>query len=225
MTASVPLSIQTFRNRGGTLSEKIVSELNSHTGTQETGTTGTPLALNTADDCGLKAYFSSTATSGTTYGHYIRLDSNGAGQEGIAGRFKTLLKKNGIGNAHGLHATLEPDTSAGAITGLGTGLRANLVLPGRALAAGGTYYGLMAEIYCPASSDISPVTRHAILNIGANGDATAVGKVLNAIAFDGADGTGKMIYTNAGTNAIAGTIRVLINGAAKYIPFFVGQAA
>lgn len=189
------------------------------------GTTTAPIALTVADQMGFKRYYSTALTSGTNYGDYVRMDASGVGVEAIAQRAKTLLTGNSVGNAHGLHATLELDTTYGSITGLGTGLRANLVLPGRAI-HGGTYYGAMAEIYCPASSDISGVTRPAILNIGANGDATAVAKVLNAIAFDGTDGTGCMIYTATNTHqTFVGSIRILVNGAAKYIHFCDAQAA
>jgi hypothetical protein len=188
------------------------------------GTTTSPKALTAVNQIDEKAYYSTAMTSGTSYGRYIRLDASGAGVEAIALRAKTLLTANGVGNAHGFHATLEADTTYGSITGLGTGLRANLVLPGRALAAAGTYYGLMAEIYAPASADISPVTRHAILNVAANGDATAVGKVLNAIAL--ADGTGKMIYTATDTApTMTGSIRILVNGAVRYLHFSSAQAA
>jgi hypothetical protein len=46
--------------------------------------------------------------------------------------------------------------------------------------------------------------------------------VANAIAVNGTDGSGKMIYTHAPTT-LAGSIRVLINGVAKYIPFYSTQ--
>jgi hypothetical protein len=109
------------------------------------GTSASPNDLNTADDKGEGAYYATTATSGTTYGKYIRLDVSGAGVEGIAGRRKTLLKVASVGNAHGGHDTLELDTSAGNVTGLGTGTRGNVVVANRAVTAG-TYYGVMGEI-------------------------------------------------------------------------------
>jgi hypothetical protein len=190
------------------------------------GTTGSPVALNTAGQRGVQEYFSTTATSDTTYGRYTQLKAYGAGLEAIAVRARLLGSLAGIGNAHGLHATLELDTSAGSVTGLGTGLRANIVLPGRALPAGGTYYGLMAEIYSNASADISAVTEHAILAVQANGDTSAKAKVLNAISFAGTDGTGKMIYTATDSApTMTGSIRILVNGAVRYLHFSSAQAA
>jgi len=190
------------------------------------GTSGSPVAMSVAGQRGAQEYYSTTATSDTSYGRYIQLKALAAGLEAIALRSRTMLSIAAVGNAHGMHATLELDTSAGSVTGLGTGLRANLVLPGRAVAAGGTYYGLMAEIFCAASADISPVTQHAILAVQANGDATAVGKVLNAIAFAGGDGTGKMIYTATDSApTFTGSIRILVNGAVRYLHFTSAQAA
>jgi hypothetical protein len=178
-------------------------------------TTGTPLALNTAGQSGIKAFFSSTATSDTTYGMYCRLDSNGVGQEGISGRFKTLLKKAGIGNAHGMHATLEADTSAGAVTGLGTGIRGNLVVANRALTTG-TYYGVMAEIYPLGNTAAIPASSNACLGINAQA-GTAMDAVVNAISFSGTDGSGSMIYTHNPGNTFTGSIRILVNGAVRYL--------
>jgi len=215
MTASNPISGATLRNRGGSITDKIAQELNTRTGTTETGTSASPLAINTADDCGLKAYFSSTATSGTTYGHYLRLDSNGAGQEAIAGRFKTLLKKASIGNAHGMHGTLETDTSAGNVTGLGTGIRGNLVCADRAVAAG-TYYGVLAEIYPLGNTAALPAASNACLGINLQA-GTAMDLVGNAISFSGTDGTGAMIDASSVTPTYVGSIRILVNGATRYL--------
>ena len=217
MSASKPISAVTFRGLTGTLSEKICNEFNSRTGTQEVGTSASPMAINTADDCGLKAYFSSTATSGTSYGHYIRLDSNGVGQEAIAGRFKTLMQKASIGNAHGLHATLEADTSAGNITGLGTGGRCNIVVANRAIAAG-TYYGCMAEIYPLGDTAALPANSNACLGINAQA-GTAMDAVVNAISFSGTDGSTSMIYSKSATLTATGYLRILVNGAIRYLPF------
>jgi len=186
------------------------------------GVSATPVAINTANQRGLDAFFSSTATSGTTYGQYIRLDSNGAGQEAIAGRFKTLLKKAGIGNAHGVHGTLEGDTSAGAITGLGTGIRGNVVVPDRIL--GGTYFGVMAEIFPLGNSAALPAGSNACLGISAPA-GTEMDKVVNAISFAGTDGTGKMIYTHAITMGATGAcgIRCIVNGVARWIPLVAAE--
>jgi hypothetical protein len=211
------LSVQSMRARKGTLLEKLVGEMNTPSHTVIVGTTGTPQALATANECGRQEFYSSAMVSGTSYGHYVRLDATGAGAEHIAGRSKTLVKAAGIGNAHGRHDTLELDTSAGAVTGLGTGHRGNLVVPDRAIAAG-TYYGAMAEIYALGNTAALPSLSNACLGINLQ-PGTAMDLVGNAISFTGTDGSGKMIYTHAPTT-LAGSMRILVNGAIKYLPFY-----
>ena len=186
-----------------------------------TGSSTSPNAINTAGQIGNAGYYSTKATSGTTYGVYTRLYVTGAGVEAIAGRSRTLVKVAGVANAHGQHDTLELDTSAGSVLGLATGHRANLVLPARAV-LGGNYFGAMSEIYIPASGDISGVTKCAIHEFSTGSqDATAEKTIKNAFSFDtGSTGTGNMIYIHAVTLGAtgAGSIRVLVNGTAYWIP-------
>jgi hypothetical protein len=196
---------------------------NETTGTAiKIATTSAPLALDTAGQSGIKSFFSTAATSDTTYGEYMRLDVTGAGVEAICGRSKTYLKIAGVANAHGRHDTLELEASAGSVTGIGTGHRANLVLPARALPAGGNYFGAMAEISIPASGSVAAVTKCACLQIGTTGgDATAEKTIKNAISFDTLSvGTGNMVVENADTTPDwTGCIRILVNGATRYLHY------
>jgi len=184
---------------------------------ERVGTSASPMAINTANYVDYLKYLSTTATSGTTYGDYTRLDVSGAGVEGIAGRSKTLLKVAAVGNAHGRHDTLEFDTSAGAVTGLGTGHRANLVVANRAITTG-TYYGAMAEIYPLGNSAALPANSNAALGVGVV-PGTAMDLVGNLIAFSGTEGSTKPIYTHGAGNTFSGSIRILVNGAIKYLRF------
>jgi hypothetical protein len=184
------------------------------------GSTGTPNPINTADDKGVAFYFSSTATSGTTYGQYTRLDASGVGVEAIAGRSKVMLS-GAAGNAHGHHATVEV-TSTGYATGLCTGVRGNIVFTTDTVVPYGTYYGVMGEIF-PAGATSALPTSNACLCCSAP-TGSALNDVVNAIAFEGADGSGHMVYTNADTDTAAGSIRILVNGAAKYLRFYAAQA-
>ena len=181
------------------------------------GTSASPVAINTANDIGNAAYFKTTATSGTTYGNYTRIDGSGAGQETIATRSKTLLKVASVGNAHGNHSTLELDTSLGNVTGMGTGLRANIVVADRVVAAG-TYYGCLAEIYPNGNTAALPAGSNACLGINATA-GTSMDAVVNAISFSGTDGSTSMIYSKSATLTATGYIRILVNGAIRYIPF------
>jgi len=190
----------------------------------QVATSAAPLALDAAGQTGIKAFFSTVATSDTTYGNYTRLDVAGAGVEGISGRNKTLLTAASVGNAHGAHDTLELDTSAGNVTGLGTGHRGNVVVANRAIAAG-TYFGAMAEIYALGNSSALPTSSNACLGINLQA-GTAMDLVGNAISFSGTDGTGKMIYTATDSApTMTGSIRIIVNGAKRYLHFSSAEAA
>lgn len=182
------------------------------------GTSSSATAINTAGDVGMATYFSSSATSGTTYARYNKLTASGAGVEAIAGRDRTVLSA-AAANAHGAHDTLEV-SSTGYVTGLGTGVRGNIVTDNSVVPAG-TYYGVLAEIYPGGNTAALPSASNACLGINAQA-GTASDATVNAISFSGTDGSGKMIYTHAPTT-LAGSVRVLINGAVKYMPFYTTQ--
>jgi hypothetical protein len=192
---------------------------------ENVGNSTTPMALTVADKVGHHKFYSTAMTSGTNYGDYCRLDVSGAGVEAIAGRSKALLQIAGVANAHGRHDTLELDTSAGSVTGIGTGHRANLVLPARTIPAGGEYYGAMSEISIPASGSMASVTKCAIHEFGTTGgDATAQKTVKNLFSIDTLSvGTGNMVYihTNAGTQL--GTMRIMVNGTAYWLPLMQAE--
>ena len=162
-------------------------------------------------------YLDNGATSGDSIGQYLRLYITGAGGGGSAGRIFTSVTDVAGANVRGCHTSLSFGTS-GSITGLGTGQTATLHIPATALNAG-TYYAMQAEMWADdTTSDISGTTKHAILALQANGDATGAATVQNAIAFDGAtsaDGT-TMISTGAPA-AATGSIKVLVNGAVRYL--------
>lgn len=188
------------------------------------GTSASPFELNTAGQSGEKSYYSTTATSDTTYGQYTKLEANGAGVEAIGGRSRVLLKLDAVGNAHGRHDSLETDTTAGAVTGLGTGHRANLVVADRVHSVG-TWYGAMAEIYPSGNTAALPANANACLGINAQA-GTAMDAVVNAISFSGTDGSGKMIYVATDSSpTFTGSIKILVNGATKYLHFTDAEAA
>jgi len=187
------------------------------------GTSGDPSTTSDADKNFLEFRTESTATSGDSRGGYFRHALNGAGGSGESLRANTNLYDAAVANAHGVHASIAHQSSA-ALTGLGVGGRFGWILPDAAVAAGGTYYAGMSEIYVSGdSSDPSSVTQYAVHHFGVTGtgNATAKAKVKNMFAFTGEDGSGDIIYTNAADpgNA-AGSIRVLINGTAKYLKFW-----
>ncbi len=181
------------------------------------GTSAVPMSVSAAQGYDYEKWLTTPATSGTVYGDYTRINAAGAGAEVIAGRSKTMLTIAAVGNAHGRHDTLEFDTSAGHVTGLGTGHRANLVVANRAIAAG-TYYGAMAEIYALGNTAALPAGSNAALGLNIQ-PGTAMDLVGNFISVSGTDGSTKPIYTHNPGNTFSGSFRILVNGAIKYLYF------
>jgi hypothetical protein len=185
------------------------------------GTLASPVLFTAAGYASLRHY-SSSATSGAVYGDYIQMKATAAGtQTVIPHRSRAFINIAGVGNAYGSHDTLELDTDAGAITGLGCGERGNIVVPNRAITTG-TWYGVMAEIFPLGTTAALPSNSNACLGISAP-TATAMDAVVNAISFTGADGSGNMIYTHTNAGTITGYIRIIVNGAKRWIPFMSAE--
>lgn len=186
------------------------------------GDSTTPNTLSTAtasvDAKGVPLYFSATSTAGTTYGTYVYLKSAGAGAEAIASRSKTVLTV-AAGNAHGSHDTLEVK-AAGYVTGLGTAIRGNIVFGADEVVPQGTYYAVMGEIYAAGNTSDLP-TSNACLCCSVPTGTAMLGKA-NAIAFNATSGTGNMLYDKGSsiTGTMTGWIRILVNGAVRYLPFY-----
>lgn len=183
------------------------------------GNSSNSVNLDQTNAKGISAYFASANTSGEDYASYVKLAATGAGVEAIGSRARSVISA-AAANAHGAHNSLELGTSAGSVTGLGTATRANIIVPDRAVSAG-TYYAMMAEIYTGGNTSALPANSNACLclNVVAG---TAMDLVANAIAVNGTNGSGKMIYTHAPTT-LEGSIRILVNGVAKYLPYYTTQ--
>lgn len=187
------------------------------------GTSAAPVKNSTADGKFFEFRCKTEATSGDNRLWYSRYEMGGANPTGGGEALRTFTALTAaVGTAHGGHVSLNV-SDTGYISGLGAGFRGQLLLADAAIPDGGTYYGMLAEIYCEGDgSDISGATAHAVLAVHADGDATGAAKVLNAISFKGGadSGGGQMISPGTSMGTVQGTIRVLINGVAKYIPYY-----
>jgi hypothetical protein len=184
------------------------------------GSSASPNTL-AAGERGVNAFYTTTATSDTSYGMYLRLDSYGAGVEAIAGRFKTLLTTGAAQQAHGIHGTLEYGATGNTVD-VGSGIKGNFVVNGRII-TGGECYGMISEIYYNTSGSTASV-RHALLCLSAAGDTTGMATCKNAIAFVGSTGTGNMIYVTPDTDAASAcSVRVLVNGVAYYMHLYAAE--
>ena len=169
-----------------------------------------------ADARGSNSYFTSAATSGTTYGRYHYLAGTGAGAEFIGGRDKVVLSA-AAGNAAGNHSTVEV-TSTGYATGLCAGVRGNIVFATDTVVPNGTYYGVMAELYPAGNTSALPTASNACLGLNIQ-TGTALDLVGNFISFSGADASTKGIYTHNPGNTFSGAIKILVNGAKRWLYF------
>ena len=188
-----------------------------------TSTSAAPFSLSTtADAKGLETFWTSAATSGTTYGWKNTLTGAGIGAEFIGGRDRCILTA-AAGNGYGYHGTLEVKNT-GYVTGQGAGIRGNVVFSTDTVVPFGTYYGVIGEIAPAGATSALPAGSNACLCASAL-TGTANDLVANAIAFNGADGNGKMLYTHSitvGATAIT-SIRVLVNGVVGYMYVYSAQ--
>jgi hypothetical protein len=194
------------------------------------GTEADPATTATADGKFIELRCQTTATSGDNRLVYLRYDQKGAGGGGECLRASSFLSA-AVGTARGAQISLEV-SSTGYVSGLGVGCDAQLYVTNTAVHAAGTYFAGQSEIYMLGStSSLAAVTNYAIHSFIANGDATGVATVLNALAFKGSAGTGKMIYNNTGTDPANsnGSIRILVDEgsgyAARYLMYYDQQAA
>ena len=193
------------------------------------GTSASPVTWSTASKNGMEYRTQSTATSGDSRGLYIRHELAGVGGSGEVMRANGMVSAAGTANAHGLHAGLGFETN-GKITGQGAAVRATLQVPDRAIAANGTYYAGLSEIYIDGnSSDISAVAKCAVheFAVSGPGNAAAADTVPFMLAFDstGNDGSGKLIYTHVHappTNAY-GSIRCKFGSTTGYLKWYATE--
>jgi len=190
------------------------------------GTSANPATDDAANKSFLEFRTQTTATSGDSRGGYFRHELNGAGVSGESLRANTNLGAGiAVNTAHGLHGSIAHQAGS-TLTGLGVGVRAGWILPDAAVGAGGTYYGGQSEIYVSGdSSDPSAVTKYAVhdFQIGGSGNAAAQSNVKNFLSFTfgGTDGSGNAIYSHDHDPGNAdGSIRILVDGAVKYLKFW-----
>jgi len=181
------------------------------------GTSGDPSLTSTADKSFLEFRCKTTATSGDNRLFYARFEQNGINATG--GECVRAFSKitAAIGTARGAHISLDLGTAAGSISGLGVGVDSQLLI-GDAAETTGTLFALQGEVYMEGTSSDLPAS-HAIVSVKANGNATGVANVLNAMAFAGSAGSGKMIYDNNSTGAAEsnGSIRILVDEGSGYV--------
>lgn len=187
----------------------------------------TPVEAGGSDEKFLAFWTKATAASATSRGFYLRHDIAGAAATGEALRAFTDLTA-AAATAHGAHISVQAG-SAGYVSGLAVGVRAQLFVKDSAVAANGTYYAGQSEVWSAgASSSLAAVTKHAIHSFAATGNATGMATVLNCWSVDGtsAADTTKMISTVSLAELPSGTVGIatLVNGTRYFVPAVVATA-
>jgi hypothetical protein len=181
------------------------------------GTAGTPYAMGTtAGQNAMGYWFSSTATSGDTRGLYLRQYFAGVGGSGEAARiFGTVNNVTAAtgGTVNGAHITLSVSGASGAVSGAGNGLRVTLGL-GDTTNAGGTLAAIQVDSDFHNGATV-PATCAGIRFTNSNTKAFNY-----AFAFDGVNG---LVWDDDFTGepaTAAGGIKVLVNGADRWIQLY-----
>lgn len=186
------------------------------------GTAGTPATDSTADGKFVELRCETTATSGDCRLQYMRYYMAGINTTGGECLKAGTVLEAAVGTARGGQASIEV-SSAGYVSGFAAGWDALLEVADSAVPSG-TYTGGQSQIYMTGSSSDLSGTTHSIHRFSViGGDATAESGVKNAFSFDVANcagsGAGNMISLGANEGATTGTIRILVNGAVRYIAY------
>jgi len=190
------------------------------------GDSTTHWSSSTADTKVISIYADITATSGDNRSIYNRLYIKGTGAGGESLRSYTEITGVVAGTAHGAHLSLGmgESTTGGAVTGLGVAVRCTLGLPSVALASGGTYSALMAEIYSfGTASDPAAVTELSFIRVVNGGHANGITDVDDKaylLVIDGVtEGAGNMVVASATEANYVSAARCKINGVEKWLMF------
>ena len=178
-------------------------------------TSGEPMAI-TASTYGFACYTTTSITTGEATGAYVVHTFTGAGGTGWGFKCVTNVTNVALGAyANSGYFYMDLKTS-GSVSGLGSALCAELVLPGSAMAASGTYACLELEMGC--STSWSGTNAVAFINCTVYG-ATAGNFDDYGFLFDISGvtiATTHLVQVNT-AGAATHAIRCRINGTAYYL--------
>lgn len=205
-----------FKQKGGANSGALLAGAGNST---------TKATNSTAGKNFLSFYLNHSNTSGDNRGLYLRTYFSGAGGSGDGARIFTTVNAVGVANATGAHISLNLGATTYSVTGQAIACRATLHVPNAALVAGGTYAALQAEVYLDGTSaDPRTATQFSLLRLIIDGgNAAAQAKVLNLMSLvniPADSGGGQMYSPGTSMGTVTGTLRILLNGNAMYIPVY-----
>jgi len=187
------------------------------------GTSSQKITSSLPDTKFFQAFLESSATSGDNRGMYLRTYYTGAGGGGDALRVYADVSA-AAGNVFGAHISVGfgESTTGGSITGLACGVRAQLGLPDVAMASGGTYTALQAEIYSFGQhSDAGATTELSFIRIVNDGHANGIADVDDdanlLVITGGAIASGNMVQAETDETKFSHKIRCNVHGSTMYL--------
>jgi hypothetical protein len=179
------------------------------------GTSSDPAETSDADKNFIGFWVKNSATSGDNRGMYLRQYLSGAGSGGEALRVFNTIDDVAAGTAHGMHCSLNFDTS-GSVTGQGIAGRFTLHMPATALAASNvTYSAVQAEIYSDAATSDPAGNYLSAFRVVNGGNATGAADVDDdCVLFDLQGWTAGAAHMFV-TGLTAGTVNAACTAALK----------
>jgi len=180
------------------------------------GTSGTPLAMATYASAAMKVYttYDSADAGNSVNSSTFNTVMTGAGGVGgrVLFRLQTAVALGGWANA--VKAVVDW-TTAGKVTGLGTVVNAEMVMPSTGV-SGGTYAFYECEAVCPAgwtnASEVSLIYLNVTGDTAANFDTVGSLFDLNGLTT----GENKMFFVGA-PGADVASLRITVGGVPYYI--------
>jgi hypothetical protein len=184
------------------------------------GTESYPLVYSTADKKFISYYLTSSATSGTSRGLYVRLNLT-ANAGGEAARLFTVNSSNTPADTvNGAHISLQFGASTGNVTGQSSAARMTLMVPDRTL--NGTNAAAQLDLFADGTS--STGTNLSFIRATLVGNGTGAAAIEDAAYFLNLDGGSNASGNIVGAQGNEPTwashtflIRCLINGAVLYL--------
>lgn len=192
---------------------------------QRWGSAAVPFRKDTASTVFLSGNFVNDATSGSTMGLRITLDSGGLLQTYSTAIHAQMNVTEQVRNPVALQGDMTFSTGA-FIQGLGYGVGTYITMPGSAESTG-TFACMNAEIAATASysGGASPVM--SVWRFALSGNTTAKNNIddnLDILSIQGVtEGTGNVFSAGADV-AAAATLRILVNTTAYYILLGAGES-
>ena len=181
------------------------------------GTSSDPATTSVADKKVFEYRCQSTATSGDNRLLYMRYELNGTGGGECIRAFTKLTAT--IGTARGAHISLDVATT-GAITGLGVGVDAQILIGNSAL-SGGTWAVVNAEIFSAGTSSDpagNVISYFRAVNGGNSTGGADVDDDVSLFSIQGHTiGSGNLIVTEVDETKFSHKIRILIGSTTYYL--------